>query len=243
MSAYINQLQTLLTTVREQEASVMETVAVAMADSVGAGGVVHLFGCGHSHILCEELFYRAGGLACVQPIFDTGLMLHEGALRSSELERMVGYGTVLMKNVQIEPGELLFVISTSGRNPVPVEVAQSGKAKGATVVAITSLAYATSQPPRHPSGKRLGDLSDMVIDNHVPVGDAALSLPTLAVPFGPVSTVVGAAILNGIFARAIELLVQAGLVPPLFLSGNIDGADAHNEALVQRYRGRIHTLR
>jgi uncharacterized phosphosugar-binding protein len=243
ITAYFDRIRELLRAVEREEAAAMEAAARAVARCVAAGGVIHAFGCGHSHILCEEIFYRAGGLACIHPIFDTGLMLNEGALRSSDLERMVGYGATLMKREDIRPGEVLFVVSTSGRNPVPVEVALAGKEKGATVVAVTSRAYSGSQPPRHPSGKKLMDVGDIVIDNHVPPGDAILSLPGLRTPFGPGSTVVGAAILNGILARAVQLMTEAGVEPPVFFSGNLEGTDAHNRALAERYRPRVPALK
>jgi uncharacterized phosphosugar-binding protein len=170
-------------------------------------------------------------------------MLHEGALESSRLERTVGYGARLMVGQDVRPGEVLVVISTSGRNPVPVEVALAGRALGATVVAITSRAYSGSQPPRHPSGKRLADAGDIVIDNKIPPGDAVLAPDGYATPFAPASTVVGAAIINGFLARAIEVLTARGVQPPVFLSGNLEGADAHNIALAERYRQRVPALR
>jgi len=243
IDAFVKQVTDLIAAVASDEKAAMNEAAAAIARSVAAGGVVHLFGCGHSHILCEETFYRAGGLACIHPILDSGLMLHEGAVRSSDLERMAGYGTLLMKRQDIRPGEVLVVMSTSGRNPVPVEVALAGKAKGATVVSLTSRAYSLSQPSRHSSGKRLLDVGDIVIDNHAPPGDAALSSPGLRTSFAPVSTVVGAAILNATLAKAIEFMVEQGVEPPVFVSGNLEGSDAHNLALVARYSPRIPMLR
>jgi len=243
ITRYFDRIRELLAAVEQTEAGAMEAAAQAVSRSVADGGVVHLFGCGHSHMLCEELFYRAGGLACIHPIFNTGLMLHEGALQSSDLERMAGYGTTLMTREDIRPGEVLVVLSTSGRNPVPVEVALAGKGKGAIVVVVTSRAYSASQPPRHSSGRRLMDCGDIVIDNHVPPGDATLSLPGLDQPFAPASTVLGAAILNGVLARAVEIMGEAGVQAPVFLSGNLEGADAHNRSLAEQYRGRVPALK
>lgn len=226
-----------------EQAEAIDSAAQAIAKSIEEGGVIHLFGCGHSHLLCEEVFFRAGGLACIHPILDTGVMLHEGALRASDLERFHGYGTLLMQRQEIRPREVLIVISTSGRNPVPVEVALAGKEKGATVVAITSLAYSASQAARSSNGMRLSDTGDIVIDNFVPPGDAALALPSLQTPFAPVSTVIGTAIVNAMLARAVEILVDKGVTPPVFLSGNLDGADAHNRSLAEKYRARVPALR
>jgi len=175
----------------------------------------------------------------VKPILIEPLMLHEGAVRSSELERENGYASTFLQDYEFKKEDVVFVLSTSGRNPVPVDVALYAKAQGAFVIGVTSLEYSQSQPSRHVSGKRLYEVVDLVIDNHAPVGDAVLSHPKVAVPFAPSSTVTGAAILNGIFAETIALLAESGSEPPIFLSGNIEGADTHNKRLVEQYRARI----
>lgn len=137
---------------------------------------------------------------------------------------------------------MVFVLSTSGRNPVPVDVALHAKEKGAFVIGITSLEYSQSQPSRHKSGKHLYNSVDLVIDNQSVKGDAALSYEKVAVPFGPTSTVVGAVILNAVLAEAIKIMADNDFEPPVFLSGNIDGADNHNNQLVEKYRRRIPLL-
>lgn len=220
----------------------MRQAAAKVADCIAAGGIVHLFGCGHSHILTEEVFYRAGGLVPVRPIFYEPLMLHEGAVKSSELERQNGLAERFMAEQDIRPGEVMFVLSTSGRNPVPVDVAQAAKAKGAYTIGITSMAYSQSQPSRHISGLRLADAVDLAVDNRSVKGDAVLTHEKVGTPFAPTSTVVGAAILNAILAGAVSELAERGVEPPVFLSGNIDGADAHNAALIAKYRERIPLL-
>jgi uncharacterized phosphosugar-binding protein len=201
-----------------------------------------MFGCGHSHILTEEVFYRAGGLVPVRPIFYEPLMLHEGAVLSSELERRNGLAASFMDDQDIRKGEVVFVLSTSGRNPVPVDAALAAKAKGAFTVGITSIEYSHSQPSRHISGRRLSDAVDLAIDNHAVIGDAVLTHERVKVPFTPTSTVVGAAILNAVLAQAIADLAERGIEPPVYLSGNIDGAEAHNESLIAKYRERIPLL-
>ena len=239
IETYFEKVGALLRQVLNTEKEKMELAAEKVADCVARGGIVHLFGCGHSHLLTEELFYRAGGLAAVKPVFHEPLMLHEGAVRSSELERQNGYARTFMEEQDIRAGEVMFVLSTSGRNPVPVDAALAAKAKGAYTIGITSLMYSLSQPSRHESGMRLADAVDLVIDNHAPKGDAMLTHVRLGMPFAPASTVLGAAILNATLARAVVLLAERGLEPPVFLSGNIDGADTHNEALIAKYRERI----
>lgn len=236
---YHNAIQVLLTTIKESEANKMSLVAEKVAESVEKDGIVHFFGAGHSHILCEDVFYRAGGLVPINPVFDVNLMLHNGALRSTRLERMAGYAKTFMESADIRPGEIVFVISTSGRNGIPIDVALLAKEKGAQVVGITSLEYSMSQPSRHPSGKRLFEACDIYIDNHCPKGDALLSLDGFPVPFSPGSTIAGAYIIQTILSTAIKIMVNKGITPPVFLSGNLEGGDEHNKKLIEKYKNRI----
>lgn len=236
---YHKAIQDLLTTIKENEKDKMHLVAEKVANSIEKDGIVHFFGAGHSHILCEDVFYRAGGLVPVNPIFDTNLMLHNGALKSSRLERMTGYAKTFMDSTDIRPGEIVFVISTSGRNGVPVDVAMLAKEKGACIVGITSLEYSMSQQSRHPSGKRLFEVCDIYIDNHCPKGDALLLLEGFAMPFAPGSTIAGAYIIQTILSVAIKIMIDKGLTPPVFLSGNLEGGDEHNNKLIEKYKNRI----
>lgn len=242
LSQYFARAKERLELVEKNEKEKMSAAAVKVAEAIKNGGIIQLFGCGHSHILTEEVFYRAGGLVPIKPIFVEPLMLHEGALRSSSLERQNDYAAEFLKEQDIRPEDVVFVLSTSGRNPVPVDVAQAAAEKGAYVIGLTSFEYSQSQPSRHKTGKHLYNSVDMAIDNHSVKGDAILSYEKVAVPFAPTSTVVGAVILNAIFAEAIKILADQGIEPPVFLSGNIDGADEHNTKLVEKYKGRIALL-
>ncbi|MET3696250.1 uncharacterized phosphosugar-binding protein [Bacillus oleivorans] len=228
--------------VEKNEVENLIKAAQKVAEAIQNDGIIQLFGCGHSHILTEEVFYRAGGLVPIKPIFIEPLMLHEGALRSSQLERKNDYVGQFLKGEDIQPNDVVFVLSTSGRNPVPVDVAAEAKNRGAFVIGITSLEYSQSQVSRHKSGKHLYSSVDLVIDNHSVKGDAILSYEKVKVPFGPTSTVVGAVILNAIFAEAIKIIADHGYEPPVFLSGNIDGADEHNERIIKKYQERIPLL-
>lgn len=243
IDAYFAALTALLQRVREAEREAMEAAAARVAEAVAAGGVVHVFGCGHSHLLAEEVFYRAGTLAAVHPVLVSELMLHEAAVRASLLERLPGYGATVLHGRELRPGEVLFVVSNSGRNPVPVDVALAAREAGLFVVGITSLAYRAAAPSRHPSGRHLADACHLVIDTHVPVGDALLRLPGDGTPVGAASTVVAATVLHAVLARAAELLAARGEPAPVFRSGNVDGGDEHNAALIARYRPRVPALR
>lgn len=242
LDLYFDQIKNRIEQVENTEKEAMLKAARKVAEAIQNGGIVQLFGCGHSHILTEEVFYRAGGLVPVKPIFVEPLMLHEGALTSSKLERENDYAAGFLRDQDFQKEDVVFVISTSGRNPVPIDAAQYVKSKGAFVIGLTSMEYSKSQPSRHASGKHLFDSVDLVIDNHSVSGDAILSYDKVKVPFGPTSTVIGAAILNAVFAEAIKLMADNGGEPPIFLSGNIDGADDHNKILVEKYQKRIPLL-
>lgn len=242
LSNYFQKVSHLLEHVLENEKEHLQLAAEKVANSIEKGGIIQLFGCGHSHILTEEVFYRAGGLVPIKPILFEPLMLHEGAMRSSQLERKNDYAENFIKEHEIKANDIVFVLSTSGRNPVPVDVANYAREKGAFVIGITSLEYAKSQPSRHKSGKHLFNSVDLVIDNHSAKGDAILAYEKVKIKFGPTSTVVGATILNSIFAEAIKIMADRGFEPPIFLSGNMEDSDAHNEALVKKYQERIPLL-
>lgn len=236
---YFGKITELLSVVENKEKDRLAAAAEKVAETIQNDGIIHLFGCGHSHILTEEVYYRAGGLVPIHPILHEPLMLHEGAVRSSTLERKNDYAKEFMVEQDIRKGDTIIVISTSGRNPVPVDVATMAKEKGAYVIGITSIEYSSSQPSRHTSGKHLFDAVDLVINNHAPVGDALLSHEQVEVNFSPSSTVVGATILNAILGEAVKLMAENGFKPPVFLSGNIEGADAHNQELIDKYRDRV----
>ncbi|MBA4601452.1 SIS domain-containing protein [Thermoactinomyces mirandus] len=242
LTTYFNKIEERLNLVLQNELDNLNKAAEMVAKSIINGGIIQLFGCGHSHILTEEVFYRAGGLVPINPILIEPLMLHEGALRSSQLERKNDYAKSFMENQNITPDDTVVVLSTSGRNPVPVDVALYAKEKGAYVIGITSLEYSRSQHSRHRSGKHLYDSVDLVINNFSVKGDAILSYEKVNVSFAPTSTVIGATILNAIFAEAIKIMADANFAPPIFLSGNIEGSDEHNIALIKKYKKRIPLL-
>lgn len=239
---YLKELQLLLDIIEKEETPKMVEAAKAIAGSIQQNGIVHVFGCGHSHMLGEELFYRAGGLAPVNPIFIEDLMLHKGAVRSSFLEKQNELAAEFMQSVDIQPHDVVIVASTSGRNPVPIDVAEIARSKGAFVVAVTSPRYAKSQISRHKNGKYLYQTANLAIDNHIEEGDALMKHPSMENRFGSASSVVGMAIVNSIMVEAVEFMVNNGYEPPIFKSGNIDGAEEHNRKLVDQYKQRIPLL-
>jgi uncharacterized phosphosugar-binding protein len=216
-------LQRILERIKTEQRNAILQAAKIVADAIRGGGIVHAFGSGHSHMIVEEAFYRAGGLAPVNPILDPPLVFFEGALASTEAERKLGYAAEILKREDVRPGDASILISNSGRNAVPVEMASEMRARRVPVIAITNLSQSRSTPSRHPSGKRLFELADVVIDNCIPDGDATTRLPGLEYAMGPASTVAGAAIMNSIMIEAALKLIETGTPVPVLASSNVAG--------------------
>lgn len=239
MKRYLDEIRRQLDLVEETQMEVMNRAAQAMADAIQNDHLIYVFGATHAGILAQELFYRAGGLACISPILPPGLTCDVRPITmTSVLERHSGYAQIFMSEVPIQAGDVLIVHSVSGRNAVAVEVAQYGREKGALVIALTSVAYSRSVAPRAGT-KRLFEVADIVLDNCGVIGDAVVEVPGLRQKVSPTSTIIGAAILNALVAQTVALLLERGVEPPVFLSANLDGGDAHNARLLERYRGRV----
>lgn len=240
---YIDIVRGLIDTVEREEAGNMERCVELLAECVRSKHSIYTFGASHAGILSEELYYRAGGLMLMNPIFGREIMLDTAPItHTSHMERLMGYGTQLAHDqADFKPGDVLIAHSVSGRNPVTVEVAMAARDAGASVIALTNLAYSRSVTSRHPSGLRLFELADVVLDNHGEVGDAAVAIDGLDQRVSPTSTVVGAVMLNSIVAALVQRLVDEGMErPPVFYSANLDGGDELNQRLVDEYRDCIH---
>jgi uncharacterized phosphosugar-binding protein len=237
---YFDRLAELMTALRT-EGPQIEAVAKVMANCIATGGVVHVFGSGHSHMMAEEVFHRAGGLFAFNAMLDINLTSF-GTLKASMVERAEGYATVILDSFDVRPGEVVVIVSNSGINPVPIELAVEAGRIGATTIAITSASNYQSAKSRHSSGKKLTEVTDLTIDSHVPVGDAILTLDGLDAPVASSSTALGAALLNAIVAQTAEELLAAGHQPPVIVSMNVPGGDERNAALTERYRPRLRLL-
>lgn len=193
-------------------------------------------------MLAEELFYRAGGLVNIHPILETALMLHESASKSTEIERLEGYAEIIFDSYGIKSGDVLVIISNSGRNGVCVDMASIAKEKGVTLVALTNLRHSKSGASRHKSGKKLYEFADIVLDNMGCVGDACVYFDELGKKAAPTSTSAGAAILNAAVTGCIEKMLQDGYTPEVFSSSNVDGGDEINRAYIEKYKSSIKGL-
>ncbi len=238
---YFDRLQELMSALRD-EGPRIEAAAKVMASCIAEGGIVHVFGSGHSHMMAEEVFHRAGGLFAFNAMLDVNLTSF-GTLNAGMVERTEGYAKVILASFDVRPGEVVVVVSNSGINPVPIELAIEARAIGATTIAVTSEANYRSTSSRHSSGKRLADIADLTIDSRVPVGDAILDLEGLDVPVGAASTVLGAALMNAMVAQTAEELIAAGQRPPVIVSMNVPGGDERNAELTERYRPRLQLLK
>lgn len=238
---YYQRVVRLLGEIFEKESASIEEAGEILKNTLEQDGLLYVFGCGHSHMLAEELFYRAGGLAAVYPIFETAAMLHEGAAKSSQIERMSGYAPHVMSRYPISGKDCLLISSTSGINPFSIEVAEAAHAKGAKVIGISSFHY-KEESSRDAKGRHLPDVCDLCIDNHVPTGDAVIQVRGDGAKAGPVSTISTLAIANSIVLAACEKLREQGMEPQVFRSGNCPGADDYNAEILRKYLPRIRHL-
>lgn len=237
---YFHESISILEQVLETQGPALERAAALITASLAKNGVLHVFGAGHGHLFAEELAYRAGGLVPVNPIIDYGYTLMGGsALRSTRLERLEGYSRIILENYDLRTDEVLLIVSQSGINPGPVEAALAAREKGLKVIAVTSLEQSRSLTSRHSSGSRLFEVSDVVIDNHVPTGDALIELRPGLPRVAAVSTVIGATILQSLIAEVARRLLDSGFEPPIWVSANVPAGDVHNSRLAGQYPSRI----
>lgn len=239
---YFENLQKILERVITEQGNNIEKASEAVAKTLMNGGRIHAFGTGHSHMLAEEIFYRAGGLVNVNPILESSLMLHESAAKSTELERLEGYGEILFAHHSITDKDILFLFSNSGRNGVAIDLALIAGQKGVKTVVITNMEHTMKGASRHSSGKRLFEAADIVIDNCGCYGDASIEVKEINRNVAPTSTAAGSAILNAIEARAVEIMVEKGYTPDVFSSSNVDGGDEINNAYIEKYKKEIKSL-
>lgn len=222
IDAYADEATAALRRIYESQRQELETAASWLSETLELGGLLYVTGSGHSHMLAEEVFYRAGGIAAVYPLLEPSLMLHAGALKSSRFERLQGVAASLLADTDIGPADLLMIASNSGRNAFPIEAALEAKKRGCHTIAITSCAHSRQVTSRHSSGKHLFEVTDLVIDNTVAYGDASLSVTGLSQKIGPLSSLAGIYILNAVVARAVELQVARGNPPDIFVSANLE---------------------
>lgn len=239
---YIENIKNVIAQIEENCDDAIEATAAALSSALIDGRRIFLFGTGHSHMLSEELFYRAGGLLNIQPVLIDTLMLHIDAAGSTVAEREEGLADKIFDDYRMKSGDVIVIISNSGRNGVVIDMALLCKAKGLTVIALTNLRHTNAGASRHQSGKRLCEIADIVLDNCGCVGDACIEVEGVEGKICATSTVAGAMILNASVARAVELCATKGFYPEHFCSANVDGGDDINNRLIEKYKKEIKHL-
>jgi uncharacterized phosphosugar-binding protein len=237
LDRYLQAMSELQLRVVQGQRAPLLALANRMAETTRKDLRIFLFGTGHSHLIAEEGFYRAGGLANVVPILTEHVMLHHLPSLGSRLERMPGLADVILERYDPQPDEMLFVFSNSGVNQLPVEMALRGRARGLFVASISSHAYAR-QAPLSDLGLRLDQSVDIALDNGGMPGDATLELENFPWRVAPSSTVICALIWNCLVAETAQLLLESGREPPVYASLNVSGAEQHNQALLEKWRPR-----
>ena len=233
MKEYLDNVTGILNKIEAEEGEALSAASDAVADAICSDKLIYVFGCGHSHLVALDTFYRAGGLACVSALLDEALMLHDGAAKSSRMEKMPGIGAEVFRRHAVKPGDIVVIISASGKNAAPVEVLRAAKAAGVKTVAISSSEYRTK-------GGVLLDEADIGIDSKVAYGDAVI--PVGDAFMGGMSTIAGLFILNSMLIEGSRKALERGTVPPIYRSGNVEGGTAGNALLESRYFDRIKRL-
>lgn len=240
IAAYFNNLNEILVKVRNTQMQALHRGAQIMCDAALKGQNIFAFGCSHAGLLALELYYRTGGMALINPIKSPGLGLDvDPATMTSQIERLPEYGRIIIDNQPIKSGDVLIIHSVSGRNTVTVDAALRAKEIGVIIIALTGLATAEYVKSRHPSGKSLHQIADLVLDNCGCLGDASLVIHGVPEKVAPTSTAVGAAMLNAMMAQAVALMTEAGAIAPVFVSANLDQGDTHNKVMLAQYKDHI----
>src|SRR6058998_3563962 len=219
----------------------LEQAATLCTEAIAQDGLVHLFGCGHSRMLCEEMTPRQGCYVGWHTIVELGLTFHNlivgpnGLRQSLHLEKTLGYAEQILRNFAFGPHDVLIVISTSGIREVIIEMAEGARQRGLSVIGVVSRAHCDQARPAHPSGKKLLDVADVILDNGAPVGDSLLDIEGCKNRTGPFSTVGGAMLMNMLRCEVAQRLMDRGIEPVFLPSHQFVGSRSVEEQLEYFY--------
>ncbi len=233
--------------VNQSQSENIRKAGALMADAIAEDRLIHVYGGGGHTTLCMgEMFFRAGGLANIDPVMETGLSVFNQAGKYLELERTVNYGSAIMKYADLQPGDLLIIFHNIGINPATIDAAMEAKKCGAKIIAVSSSFWQEQMPAdhfiRHPNGTNLFDYADVCIDDYNPVGDASVIVPGTETPIAPVSNIIDFYIAHLLEIECVHQCVERGITPPLWTSANTPGGDEKNAALLKKYRPRVKML-
>lgn len=235
---YYGEVTRVLSKIKDTQADKIKSAACVVAETIKADGIIYIFGCGHSHLIGLDCFYRAGGLANVSAMLDTDLMLHNGAAKSSRMEKMSGIAESILDRYCISKIDVLIVVSTSGKNAVPVEMAQAATKRGIKNISVVSSAYFGSKQDM----PLLYECSEMYIDNCVPHGDAVMEVTGVDTKMGSVSTAASSFVLQSLLLEAAEMAAKDGAKVHAYKSGNVEGGAEYNRSLIEAFLPRIKHL-
>jgi len=245
---FYTKITNLLEKFKNKEEDNLKKAARLMAESIKNDELIHIFGTGgHSYMAAEEMFYRAGGLVPINPIFNGGVTVTNGAIRSTNIERTPGYAKAILEPLRLEEdGKIIIISNVYGINSVTIESALEAKKRGMTVIAITSVEHSKNlpedAPSRHFSKKNIYEIADIVLDVPVPIGDAILDIEGLDVKVAPCSTILVSFCLNALVAETIQTLIKMGIDPPVWKSANSPSGDEYIKKYIDKYRKRIKYL-
>ena len=221
--------------------------AALMADAIANDRLINVYGGGgHTTLPVGEMFFRAGGLSCINPIMETGLSVFNQALKYLELERTVNYGSAIVKYYDLQKDDVLIIFHNIGINPATIDAAMEAKRCGAKIIAVSSKAWQTEMPAdhfiRHPNKTNLNDYADVCIEDFNPVGDAAVQVPGCDTPIAPISNLADFFIAHLLEIATVAKCVERGITPPVWSSANTPGGDEKNAAYLAKYRPRVKML-
>lgn len=231
---------------REQIGNILRAAGL-MADAIAQDKLIHVYGGGGHTCLCVcEMFFRAGGLACINPILDIAISPFNQSLKYLEIERTVNYARGIIRYYDLKKDDVLIIFHNIGVNPATIDAALESKERGVKIIAVSSSYWQKELPLdhfiRHPSKKDLFDLADICIDDYNPVGDAAINIEGLDTPLAPISGIVDFYIIHRLEIETVKKLLARGIDPPIWRSANVAGGDEFNAKYIARYSPRIKNL-
>ena len=244
---YFNKIVENLEKINETQSENIKKAASLMADAIQEDRLINVYGGGgHTTLPVGEMFFRAGGLSCINPIMETGLSVFNQALKYLELERTVNYGSAILKYYDLQKDDVLIIFHNIGINPATIDAAMEAKKRGVKIIAVSSQYWQDEMPKdhfiRHPNKTNLFDYADVKIDDFNPVGDAVVTVPGLETPIAPVSNIIDFYIAHLLEIETVRLCIEKGVTPPVWSSANTPGGDEKNAAYLEKYRPRIKML-
>ena len=233
--------------INDTQTEAIEKAASLMADAIEEDRLIHVYGGGgHTTLPVGEMFFRAGGLSCINPVMETGLSVFNQARKYLELERTVNFGAAIVRYYDLKEGDLLIIFHNIGINPATIDAAMEAKKRGAKIIAVSSTAWQREMPRdhfiRHPNKTNLFDYADVCIEDFNPVGDAVVTLPGMTAPIGPISNIADFYIAHLLEIAAVKECLRRGVTPPVWSSANEPGGDEKNAAYLAKYSPRVKML-